>query len=317
MKVCFGADNMVRDPDSVLTVGTFDGIHLGHQFVLEKLTTRAMQQGVSSTLVTFEPHPRTVIPSTNAQHGFKLLTTIDEKLALLESQNLDRVVVLEFTPAFSEIRASIFIETILYERVGFREILVGYDHAFGKNREGSVRTCKEAAAKLHFSVKELGEFKDDYMHLSSSTIRNYLQQGRLSDANRALGRKYTVSGTVVSGDKRGRCLGFPTANLSVEPAEKLLPGKGIYAVEVTLGSRNLSGMLNIGVRPTFGENQALTAEVHLFNFSEEIYGEKLTIHVAEKIRDEMKFASPDELRNQLHEDKKKSIHILTRKKQEA
>ncbi|HEX9653412.1 MAG TPA: bifunctional riboflavin kinase/FAD synthetase [bacterium] len=308
MEVFRDLSGVRKDRECVLTVGTFDGVHRGHQFIIAELKKRAQAGGLRTTLVTFEPHPQLVLKSS-AKPALQILTTIAEKLQILEQLNLDRVVVIEFTREFASTSSQDFVRRILFESIGFQEIVIGHDHAFGKNREGDIATLRQLAAEIGFRVDELPAFTIDDGVISSTAIRNLLHDGRVQEANRYLGQNYSLSATVIKGEGRGKRLNFPTANLKPDAESKLIPGDGVYAVHLKIAERLFKGMMNIGVRPTFGEMKH-TIEVHIFNFDDAIYGKHLTVYFVDKIRDEMRFAGPAELIKQLEEDKTKSLKIL-------
>jgi len=302
-------EHVVRQPNACLTVGSFDGLHLGHQYVVQKLVERATSEDSLSTLVTFEPHPKIVLGGGD-DHDFRVLTTIEEKTDLLDSLGLGRLVVVPFTQDFAKTTAEQFIRDILFERVGLKEIIVGYDHAFGRDREGNIETFRRLGAQLSFAVTELEEIRSKGDQVSSTRIRHLLHEGRVDEVKRGLGRRYSMTGTVVKGVARGIVLGFPTANLDVGDDKKLLPANGVYAVLVDLNGREYGGMMNIGVRPTFGRSQ-ITAEVHIFNFDRRIYNRTLKVQFVQKIRDEQRFAGASKLAAQLKLDKIRSDEILS------
>lgn len=300
--------NVKRLENAVLTVGTFDGLHLGHQFIVEKLKNRAEFLNAQTTLVTFNPHPQIVLKSPD-KPDLKILTTVDEKIEILRTFDIDRLLVIEFTHEFSKTTPVEFVKKVLYETVGFKEMVTGHDHAFGKDRQGDFETLKKLAQELEFSVTELGPFKIEEDLVSSTKIRTLLLGGDIKSANKLLGRNYFVNGKIVGGEGRGRDLNFPTANIELDSRDKLIPGDGVYAVYAFLGSKKVAGMMNIGVRPTFVSG-ARVMEVNLFDFHETIYGKKMKIEFVERIRDEKKFAGPDELVAQLKKDQEKSLNIL-------
>ena len=297
-----------RLENAVLTVGTFDGLHLGHRFIIEELRKRANFHDARSTLVTFNPHPQLVLRSPD-KLDLRILTTIDEKIDLLKTFDIDRLAIIEFTYDFSRTAPAEFVKKILYDSVGFKEIVIGHDHAFGKNRQGDFETLKKLALETGFSVNELGTFKVGEDLVSSTKIRNLLLDGDIQSASKLLGRNYFISGEVVKGEGRGRDLSFPTANIRPNSPDKLIPGDGVYAVYACFGSKKHAGMMNIGVRPTFASNTR-TLEVNLFDFNENIYGQELKIEFVERTRDEKHFSGPDELVAQLKEDREKSLNIL-------
>lgn len=309
MEVFWDLNTVEKEANSALTVGTFDGIHRGHQFIIEELKNIARTRSLQSTLVTFRPHPQLVLRPENKPR-LQILTTIEEKIDLLRNLGLDRVVIINFDHEFSRISSVDFVRNILFDKIGFNEIVIGHDHAFGRDREGNIETLQKMAEELNFGVKKLPAFQLDQEKISSTAIRHLLWEGRVKEASRALGRNYALSGKVVKGEGRGKSLNFPTANISPDSEDKLIPQNGVYAVYVWLRSEKLPGMLNIGVRPTF-ESGERTIEVHILNFDREIYGENLKIEFVERIRNEMQFSGPQELVKQLEADREVSQSILT------
>ena len=308
MKVDWNLENAERQANSVLTVGTFDGVHKGHKFILDELKKRGANRGAQTAVVTFNPHPQLVLKLQDRQ-AIQILTTIEEKIDILKDFGIDRAVVIEFTKEFSNTNSVDFVRKDLFEKIGFCEIVIGHDHAFGKNREGGIRTLRSLGEKLKFAVDDLPAYEVDGVVLSSTKIRDLLRKGRIKEANEYLGRPYSFEGRVIEGDRRGRDIGFPTANLAVSNSDKLIPGDGVYAVYIELNGRKFKGMMNIGVRPTFDSPQH-TVEVHIFNFNEDIYGKRLRVEVVDKIRDEFRFKNTDELTKRLQKDKDISLDIL-------
>ena len=308
MKVDWNLENAERQANSVLTVGTFDGVHNGHKFILEELKKRGANRGAQTAVVTFNPHPQLVLKLQD-RPAIQILTTIEEKIDILKDFGIDRAVVIEFTREFSNTNSVDFVRKDLFEKIGFCEIVIGHDHAFVKNREGGIRTLRSLGAKLKFAVDDLPAYEVDGIVLSSTKIRDLLRKGRIKEANDYLGRPYSFEGRVIEGDRRGRDLGFPTANLAVSNSDKLIPGDGVYAVYIELSGSKFKGMMNIGVRPTFGSPQH-TAEVHIFDFNEDIYGKRLRVEFVDKIRDEFRFKNAAELTKQLQKDKDFRLDIL-------
>jgi len=308
MEIYWTLQSVKKNQDSVLTVGTFDGVHLGHQFILRELRERAAARGAQTTLVTFEPHPQLVLHSPG-KPSIQILTTIDEKIDILQKLALDRLVVIEFTREFANTSSEAFVENILFNAIGFHEIVIGYDHAFGKNREGDITTLKKMSTKLGFRVAELSAYHIDNTVASSTYIRDLLKAGKVKAASKYLGRNYSLTGTVTRGDGRGKTLQFPTANIALDSNYKLMPRDGVYAVFARIGEERVKGMMNIGMRPTF-DSLVHVLEVHIFEFNREIYGEKLTVEFVDRIRDEIRFTNADELVKQLDRDKSKSLLLL-------
>ncbi|MFQ5822756.1 MAG: bifunctional riboflavin kinase/FAD synthetase [bacterium] len=308
MEIYWDINRVKKYKNSVLTVGTFDGVHLGHQFIFEELNKRAVKLDAQTTLVTFKPHPQLVLKSLN-KPKIRILTTIEEKIDILKSLNINRVVVIQFTKEFSKTSSYDFVHKYLYQTIGFNEIVIGHDHAFGKNREGDIKTLRTLGSELGFNVDELPTFKVDNIVVSSTKIRNLLQEGKVSHASKLLGRNYFFSGKVVKGDGRGKSFNFPTANIKPASEDKLIPQDGVYAVYTNFAGHKYQGMMNIGLRPTFGSLKH-TIELHIFDFNKNIYGEELIIEFVDKIRNEIHFSNSDELVEQLEYDKEKSLQLL-------
>lgn len=307
MKRETGLEEIVRDPRSVVTVGTFDGVHLGHQAVLRYLLERARVRSGPSVAVTFDPHPREVV------HGaaVPLLTTVDERAEVFESLGLDRFIVIPFTRDFAALPAEAFVEDVLVGRIGVQEVVIGYDHAFGRDREGDARLLERLGRRHGFTVDVIPAQVEAEHVVSSTEIRSLLvDRGDVREAARRLGRAYGLGGTVVAGDARGRTIGFPTANLAVDHPRKVVPRTGVYAVRARVeGGRTYGGMMNIGVRPTFG-GDTLRLEAHLFDFEGDLYGRALRIEFVDRIRDERRFDGVAALVEQLSQDRARCIAIL-------
>ncbi|HEX7050241.1 MAG TPA: bifunctional riboflavin kinase/FAD synthetase [Longimicrobiales bacterium] len=276
---------------SVVTVGTFDGVHLGHQAVLAELRRQAERRNARSVVATFEPHPLRVVRPSEAP---ALLTTAEEKRRLLEALDPDHIVVLPFTPELSRYTPRRFVSEILCDRLDMRHLVVGHDHGLGRGRSGDIDVLRRLGRELGFGVDVVPAVCLDGEPISSSRIRQALEAGAVVAAAEALGRAYAVTGTVVRGDGRGRKLGFPTANVRVADADKLVPREGIYAARATVGGRTSGGALHLGPRPTF-EAATPTLEIHLFDFDADIYGETMRIEFCDWIREIRAFASPAEL----------------------
>jgi len=307
MKREIGWDEITHDDRSVVTVGTFDGIHRGHQAIIEYLQQRAKEQSGPSTLVSFDPHPRSVVHEDEVP----LLTTVTERAQLLEELGLDRFVVVSFSNDFAQLGPQEYVRQVLVERIGLQEITVGYDHRFGKNRTGDVELLRKLGAEYGFAVDVIPPQEVDHDVVSSSAIRALLREkGAVQKANERLGRPYRLGGTVARGDGRGRKLGYPTANLVLEDPRKLVPKRGVYATLVTLPSgHRRGGMMNIGRRPTF-DGMDVTVEVHLLNFEGDLYGEQLSVQFLQRLRDEQKFESGEALVAQLSEDEQRCTAVV-------
>jgi riboflavin kinase/FMN adenylyltransferase len=293
----------------VVTVGIFDGVHLGHRFILNRLKEAAMEINGESTLVTLWPHPRTIL--NQVDDSFSLLNTLEEKIEILEGEGLDNLVLVPFTESFSRLSSCEFIEDYLVNKIGIRHLVVGFNHRFGKDREGDFSKLKECADKFAFGIEEVSSFALEEGEVSSSSIRQYLYDGNVSMASRFLGREYSFTGRVVGGSKLGTSIGFPTANITIPDEYKLIPGNGVYTVSAKLGGETFQGMLNIGTRPTVNDDpMKRTIEVHLLDFDHNIYDEQIKILFVERIRDERKFSGIDDLKVQLLADREKTRAIF-------
>jgi len=292
----------------VVTPGTFDGVHIGHRKIIERIQVKAHEIGGESVVLTFEPHPRLVLfPDDN---HLRLLTTLDEKLHLLEQAGVDHVVVIPFDREFSRLTATAYVENILVKKLHTQCLVIGYDHQFGRNREGSIEQLQLLAPRLGFEVEEIPPQDVDNIKVSSTKIRNALLAGDIHTANTFLTYAYSFEGKVVKGNQLGRTLGFPTANIKPTNPLKLIPAIGIYAVQVTIGSERRGGMMSIGKRPTVEDTEQITIEVHVFDWSEELYDQHIRIHMVEKMRNEEKYNSLDELKQQLMLDEKQARELL-------
>lgn len=300
MKIHRGIENIPHIPNAVVTTGTFDGVHPGHRSILDRLQKTAREIGGESVLITFYPHPRTVINPDYTD--LKLLNTQAEKEALLAETGLNHLVVIHFTPEFSQITAEAYITDILVGRIGVKKLVIGYDHRFGRGRGGSFRELQEMAPSLGFEVEEIPALEIDGMAVSSSKIRQALLSGEVDRAAEKLGYAYPLTGRVIQGDKLGRTLGFPTANLSCEDPLKLIPCNGIYAVYVDIVGKRRRGMLHIGPRRTLND-PSHRIEVNILDFSGDLYGQEITLFFVKKLRDEMRFESLADLTNQMESDK--------------
>jgi riboflavin kinase/FMN adenylyltransferase len=307
MKIFRKIDDLKLAKPSAVTVGSFDGIHLGHQKILAELTRQAEECNCNSILVTFHPHPREVLQSSSGNH-IQLLTPLQEKIEILQGMKLGVVVVIPFTREFSRMTYAEFVKNILLEKLRMKRMVVGYDHAFGRNREGHPAQLAELGAGLDFSVSVMDPYYIDDAAISSSRVRQFLEEGRVDMAGKYLGRAYKIPGRVERGENRGKKLGFPTANIKPRNQNKLIPRKGVYAVDILLKNEQYKGMMNIGHRPTFNFDP-LTLETHIFNFSGLIYGSEIEILLKMFIRDERKFGSPEELKKQMTQDKEVCIKI--------
>lgn len=297
-------NNITKIPKSdfnIATIGSFDGIHIGHKKILQTLTKIAKKNNGKSILITFWPHPRYVLKKNN---DFKLLTSLDEKIKLFEKNKIDILYIVDFSLKFSKVSANKFIENILLEKLKINCLLIGYNNNFGRNREGNIRYLEENKKKFDIDIISIPKQSVDKISISSTKIREYLNNGKINSANRLLGRKYSINGKVVRGNGIGRKINFPTANIEIDEPKKLLPKSGVYAVEVILNRKIYLGMLNIGYNPTI-KNEKKSIEVNIFEFSEDIYNNKISINFIRRIRNEKKFKNLNELKKQLIIDKKK------------
>lgn len=284
----------------ILTLGTFDGVHIGHQEIIKSLVERAKSQNKESVLFTFDPHPRKVLHPDS--YTTKLIDSIPEKLKKLEMLGLDTIVLYPFTRDFSRLSAMEFVRDILVNQIYVSEMHIGYDHHFGKNREGSFSELTELGEIYGFEVYQTAAVSQDEVTVSSTKIRKAILEGNVELALNMLGQPFEVCGIVVQGNKIGRTIGFPTANIHVLDSEKIIPKNGIYIVKVEIEDKTHEGVMSIGNRPTIEEYGFVTLEVFIFDFSQDIYGKQVTIKFLQYIRDEMRFDSLDELKQKIKED---------------
>lgn len=296
-----------RDENTVLTIGTYDGVHLGHQKILSLLLKTAAQYSARNMVVTFEPHPQIVVGN---KPDVQILTTIEEKEKILKDFGIENLLVIPFTRQFAATSSEEFVKSFLIEKIGMKGIIIGHDHHFGKGRDGNQQTLAELSEQFGFVLHKVEAVSFEKKIISSSKIRIALKNGNLAEANTFLNRNYFFSGKVVEGMKRGRTIGFPTANLHPLNPNKLIPANGVYAVEVFWRDKVFKGMMNIGVRPTFNSATDVIPEVNIFEFNQNIYNETLEVHMIEKIRDEKKFNSVPELVERLKTDKEICSEIL-------
>lgn len=294
----------------VVTLGIFDGVHRGHQALLDDLVSRAKAAEGESVVVTFSPHPRLVLEQKQANLAF--LTTMEEKKILLRKANIGHLIIVEFTKEFSNISACDFIKDILVEKIGTKHLIIGYNHHFGRRGEGDFNTIRQCADSLDFKVEQVQGYHAEEGAISSSIIREALLSGRLDEANRWLGYSYSVSGTIVEGRKIGRTIGFPTANIKPDYEFKLVPGNGVYAVEALLDGKTHPGMLSIGTNPTVNNDRnARSVEVHIIDFDGDIYGKSITVVFRKRLRDEIKFQNIEQLTDQMRLDKDQALLLLS------
>jgi riboflavin kinase/FMN adenylyltransferase len=293
----------------VVTLGIFDGVHRGHRTLLDCLVSRAREAKGESVVMTFSPHPRLVLEQNPGNLSF--LTTMEEKKVLLEKANVGHLIIIEFTSHFSKIQACDFIKEALVEKIGTKHLIIGYNHHFGRRGEGDFNTIKHCAESLDFCVEQVQGLHTEEGAISSSLIRDALLKGRLDEANRWLGYSYSISGTIVEGRKIGRSIGVPTANIKPDYQYKLIPGNGVYAVEVQLDGLIYPGMLSIGSNPTVNNDTGIRSiEVHILNFDKDIYGRAISVIFRKRLRDEIKFNSTDQLAEQMKLDQQQVILLL-------
>jgi riboflavin kinase/FMN adenylyltransferase len=293
----------------VATLGIFDGVHRGHMALLDCLVSRARETRGESVVITFSPHPRLVLEQNNLRLSF--LTTMEEKKVLLKNANVDHLIIIEFTIEFSKIPACDFVKDILVEKIGTKHLIIGYDHHFGRKGEGDFNTIKKCSEELDFIVEQVQGYQTEEGAISSSLIRGALLKGKVDEANKWLGYSYSVSGIVIEGRKIGRTIGFPTANIKPDSQYKLIPGNGVYAIEVQLNDNLYPGMLSIGSNPTVNtDNRFRSIEVHILNFDKDIYGEKISVIFRKKLRDEKKFDNLEQLTAQMSRDKLDTLRLL-------
>ncbi|GAB6983117.1 bifunctional riboflavin kinase/FAD synthetase [Prevotella dentasini JCM 15908] len=291
----------------VATIGFFDGVHRGHLFLIEQVVALARQKGMRPAVITFDRHPRQVL---HPDYQPRLLSTLDEKRGLLSRTGVDVMVVLPFDTRMASFSARDFMSKVLAERLNVRLLLIGYDNRFGHNRAESFADYVEFGKELGMEVMQSAAYRVGESYISSSVVREYIGEGDVEAACEGLGYRYTLEGIVVAGYRNGHRLGFPTANLSAVPEGKLIPGNGVYAVEVKLpcDNRLRMGMMNIGIRPTLGGNE-LSLEVHIFDYTGDLYGQKVSVSFVKRIRGERKFASLDALKAQLEADKAEILSL--------
>ncbi len=307
MKIYHGLDGFEKVRNPVVTVGTFDGVHVGHSKIFESMKDLAEECDGETLVITFHPHPRLVIHPDSK--NLKFINNLERKYDLIENNGIDHLVIIPFTKEFASMDASSFVKDILVDKIGVCELVVGYDHHFGKNREGSFDELLGLAGKFGFKVKQIPAQDIDDIAVSSTKIRNALNAGDIKTANMLLGYEYSITGTVVGGNKIGRKIGFPTANIELQDEYKLITAMGVYACRVLWDGKLYLGMGNIGFRPTIN-NSDLTIEVHIFDFDTEIYDETITIFFVDRIRDEVKFKDLAALKEQLRLDEETVLGIL-------
>mgnify|MGYP000962046725 FL=1 len=306
MEIIHSLSNYHHTEKTVVTIGTFDGVHIGHQKIIEQVVKTAKKLGKKSVLLTFFPHPRMVLQK---DASIELINTIDERAHLLSKTGLDFLIIHPFSIAFSRLTALDFVRKILVNQLNTSKLIIGYDHHFGKNREGNLEQLTEYSHLYNFTVEEIPAQDINDVAVSSTKIRKALSEKNIKTANKYLGYNFMLSGTVINGKQLGGKIGFPTANLSIKEAYKLIPKTGVYLVKSMIGTKTIFGMMNIGFRPTI-EGKHQTIEIHFFDFKENLYTKDLTVEILFFLRDEEKFDSVEKLILQLKEDEKIALNYI-------
>ncbi|MCC7030380.1 MAG: bifunctional riboflavin kinase/FAD synthetase [Chitinophagaceae bacterium] len=309
MNVFYGLDHLPVFKNAVVTIGTFDGVHSGHQVILNSLRRQAAAVGGETVIITFEPHPRFVL--SQGAPSFALLNTLDEKIENLRHRGIDHLVVVNFTLAFAGMDAADYVEKFLVEKFHPHTIIIGYDHMFGNGRKGNFQLLETMKVKYGYQLQEIPMQLIEQNKISSTQIRQALLNGDVARAARFLGQPYSLQGVVIHGKKRGRLIGYPTANLHTGDVHKLIPANGVYAVQVFVKGQLYNGMLNIGNNPTFEAHLPKSIEVNIFDFDADIYGETIKIMLVDRLRDEQKFEGVEILVQAIAQDKLRALQMLT------
>ncbi len=309
LKIYNSIYDFITASKTIVTLGTFDGVHKGHKTILEKLINNSSSSGCESLVLTFFPHPRMVLQQNS---DIRLLNTIDEKAQLLKEAGIDNLIIHPFDHAFSRLTAEEFVKNILVERLNICKIIIGYDHRFGRNRTATIDDLIIYGNEYGFEVEQISAMEVNEVSVSSTKIRNALMAGDIATANEFLGYPYMLTGTVVKGRQLGRTIGYPTANLSIREDYKLIPENGVYVASAVIDGQEVQGMLNIGTNPTVG-GTAQTIEIHLFDFEADLYGKQVQVNLHHRLRDEVKFSSVDALKEQLAKDKEDSLAYFNSK----
>ena len=307
MKIFHGTENADIIRPTVLTLGVFDGLHMGHQKIMKTVVKRAKLIKASSTAITFDPHPRSVLYPKNAP---PLLQTLDQRLAYFEALGIEQSIVIRFNKGFANQNAEIFLREIVHERLQAKEVYLGHGFAFGKNRHGNIELLTKKGKELGFYADEVKEVRLRGRRISSSQIRQLLKDGKVNSARRMLGRPYGVEGLIIRGDRRGNKIGFPTANL--KPQNRVIPKIGVYATATLIEGAWRRGVTNVGVRPTFKKEATPSIETYIFNFQGDLYGDVLRVRFLHRIRDERKFAGSEEIKAQIDKDAKIALDYFSR-----
>jgi len=300
-------NNLDSKISTVVTIGTFDGVHLGHQKILKRLINTAKETHLKSVVLTFFPHPRMVLQK---DANIKLINTIEERGTILEQSGLDYLCVQKFTQEFSRLTAEDFVKKILIDQLRAKRVIIGYDHHFGRNRSANIDDLRKFGERYDFEVEEISAEDVNEVAVSSTKIRKALEIGDIDKANAYLGHPFCLNGTVITGKKIGKQLQYPTANLKIEEAYKLIPKKGVYVVKSNIEDTTVYGMMNIGNNPTISDEATQHIEIHFFDFDADLYGKALQIDMLHRLRDEKKFDSVDDLKLQLQQDEKDSLQYI-------
>jgi riboflavin kinase / FMN adenylyltransferase len=296
------------ESQTIVTIGTFDGVHLGHQKILDRLKELKEKTGLKTVVLTFDPHPRKVL--FPEQQDLKLLTLVEEKLELLEKYGIDVTVVYPFSKKFSQIEPQFYVREVLVRSLNVKHLVIGYDHKFGSGRKGDINTLKQFSRDFNFTVEEISARDIDNIAISSSKIRKALEEGNLKLANDFLGHPFLLRGKVIHGKHLGRELGYPTANLKMVSPDKLMPKIGVYFTRVLIEDKLYFGMMSIGTNPTTDLDNNIKAEVHIFDFDKDIYGKQISVSFLQRIRDEIKFNNLDELKKALDADRNECLRLI-------
>ncbi len=306
MKTFTSTTHFSPSTKTIITIGTFDGVHIGHKKILQKVVAEAKKNNLTSAVLTFFPHPRFIL---NQNSDLKLLNTIEEKKALLNSTGLDALLIHPFDQEFANLSPEQFVKKILVDQLKISKIIIGYDHRFGKNRSADINDLIQFGTKYNFEVEQISAQELNEIAISSTKIRTALNEGNINLANNYLGYPYSFSGKVIKGKQIGRTIGFPTANIEIQEPLKLLPKNGVYIVKCLVKNQEVNGIMNIGNRPTVnGTSQSI--EVHLLNFDEDIYGLEITVKMIDFIRNEQKFENLDQLKSQIQKDKIQAVNFI-------
>lgn len=307
MKVHYGIDNLKGIKNPTVTVGTFDGVHLGHQKILSRLKKIAKKNNGETVLLTFDPHPRKILFN---DQNIKLINTLDEKIRILQSLGLDHLVVCPFTKAFSNLSAKEYVEELLVKKINTKTLVIGYDHHFGNDRKGNIELLKKLQSTYQYQLEEIKAHEIDEIKISSTKIRTAIETGNVNVVYEYSGNHLQFSGKVIKGEGIGKTINFPTANLELINKDKILPENGVYAIICEVNKKTTNGVMNIGFRPTINNKNKINIECHLFDWNQDIYDQLVHVNVVERIRSEIKFPNLEELKIQIQEDSKSAKKIL-------